>query len=430
LYDIKPEKQLELLRWMLSSQEAQWLLKVSAAMGPGESVKLSGKVRSALGRVEMKAMLALLNKHKADNLADAVEVLKSYLKVGYGDRGWSGFIRQPTQERAEFEITRWVTLENLRKATSGSPEALALAAEMMWSNWFEVLLPESQVEVTVQLAGTAGRESDLFTVTCFTDEPDISPVIEIEPVTPTPAPMDNPVAAALSIPLGEESLTASPAAPIDYTSYVPPVQTRNTPTVQETVPTSWPTANPAPIPTPPVSPPVVVGGTLAQRMASKRAAETNAHPVPETTASVNEETPPPIIRLDSKTARPLFTEDMEQQVKDNISRGQMRKNKIFQKLMISREGRKLIEEGADKPTIPEFNLAAGIEEILQRLILRENARNPGSIPDVLHVISEPDGELVIQVDKKIYKSLTDIPDGPVRELIEDAIAMWGDSQKR
>ncbi len=433
MYEIKAERQLEFLRWVFSTLDGQWLIKTSAAYSPADSLKLSGKVRGALGKSEMRAMLALLGKNKADNLADAVEIIKTFLQLAYGERGFAGVFRNGQgANRIEIEITKWNLLENLRKAASGSNESLSLTTELLWSSWFETLLPDTQVEVAVQFAGSGGRSTDLFSIVCFSEDEgqwlaasEPAPQASMPPtaVVPTPAPVTvppaelSPIAAALQMPLEDKPVESS-----DYTSYTPPAQAFNVPLplVAESVP---PVAPPTSLPTPPPAP---TGGSLAQRLASKRQQETPA--VAEPAAPSPEMIP--LIHYDTKTAKPLFSEDIDKKVKETVERRELKRNKLMQKIFISKEARELLDKGAEQEIVPEFSLAMGIENELQKLITRENMLIPDSITEIVHVVAGPDGELQIQVGNKVYSAIGDIPESRVKQLLQQAVQEWGDSNSR
>lgn|GEM_PF-1896748 len=438
MYELKGNKPLELLRWLLSTIDGQWLMKTSAAYGPGDALKLSSKVRSAFGKTEMKAMLALIGKSKADNLADSIEIVETYLTLVYGERGWVGSFRQTGGnnaglDRIEIEVAKCGALDNLKKATSGTTsgtangsEGLALACEMMWNSWFEVLLPEWQIEVTSQFAGTNGRATDLYTVSCFPQDFEVE-VPSLEAVsTPPPVPLQalpepiSPIAAALQM------VEEPPAAPVnlDYTSYTPPIQAA--PPVSQNNP--WPPApsrtSLAPI-APANTPPQ--GKSLAERMANKRAIQT-PEPAPQFTPEPPAPAPPPALRYDLKSGQALYAKDYDKEAKENVERTERKRNKIMQKLFISKEARQLMEGGGDKPLMPEFSLAAGIESVLQQLIAQENTLLPGSITEQVHVVSGADGELQIHVGTRVYSAVGDVPPGRIRELLQTSVERWGETQ--
>ncbi len=425
MYELKGNKPIELLRWLLSTIEGQWLMKTSAAYGPGEAIKLSSKVRSAFGKTEMKAMLALIGKSKADDLADSIEIVQTYLTLVYGERGWVGSFRQTGGNnggvgRVEIEVVKCGALDNLKKAASGG-EGLALACEMMWNSWFEVLLPEWQIEVTSQFAGTNGRTSDLYTVSCFPQDFEVEvPMLESQPapVQAPPTPM-SPVAAALQM------VEEPPAQPInmDYTSYTPPVQAA--PPVQNN---PWPPATQPSTSLAPIAPANIVpqGGSLAERMANKRASQTPEQP--QLIAEPPAPPPPPALRYDLKSGQALYAKDYDKEAKESVERTERKRNKIMQKLFISKEARQLMEVGNEKPLTPEFSLAAGIESILQQLITQENTLLPGVINEQVHVVSGADGDLQIHVGTKVYSAVGDVPPGRIRELLQTAVERWGESQ--
>jgi len=408
LYEIKPERQLELLRWLISFQDAQWLIKATAALGSSDALKLNSKVRNALAKTEMKAILALVGKSKADNLADAFEILKTFLSLVYGERGWKGEFRLFSEYQAEIEVSSWSLTDTLRKATNSGTEAFSFAVEMLWNGWFEMLLPDTHVEISSKLSGTNGRTSDLFSITCFSEAFAVSnqPTVVNPPVLES-----NPVAEALQILLEDEKPETAPVPSlVDYTTYTPPVAVRQPTPV---LPTEQPDNKP------------MHGGTLSQRLANKRpsASETNPQQSPG-----NETAPSNIVPLyDPKNARPLYSVDLEQKTKDAIGRGELKRNKLMQKLFLSKEARELLENAADEAPVPAFNLAAGIEGILQNLIAERNYTSPGYISEEVHVIGGAEGELQILVGKRVFGAVSEVPPGHIRELLDEAVTRWGES---
>jgi hypothetical protein len=360
-----------------------------------------------------------VGKNKSDNLADAVEIIKTFLQLAYGEKGFIGqFKNGQSANRIEIEISKWTLLDNLKKAAGGATESLSLTTELLWSSWFETLLPNTQIEVSGQFAGSGGRNTDWFSVVCFSEEeghwlpanepapPAVIPVAA--PVAPPPVEI-SPIAAALQIPLVEKTTEST-----DYTSYTPPTHAFNIPRP----PTPEPSAS-VTLPAP-ATPPAPVGGSLSQRLASKRQNET---PTVEPVAPTPEAAP--LIRYDNKTAKPLFTEDVDKKVKENVERSELKRNKLMQKLFISKEARELLEKGASQEAVPEFSLAQGIENVLQQLIIRENNLIPDSIPETVHVVAGPDGELQIQVGNRIYSAISEVPESRVKQLLQQAVQEWG-----
>jgi hypothetical protein len=138
----------------------------------------------------------------------------------------------------------------------------------------------------------------------------------------------------------------------------------------------------------------------------------------------------PLVRFDTKTAKPLFSEDVERKVKENVERRELKRNKLMQKIFISKEARDLLDKGAEQEIVPEFSLATGIENVLQQLIARENKLIPDSITDIVHVVAGPDGELQIQVGARIYSAISDVPESRVKQLLQQAVAEWGEGNPR
>ncbi len=455
MYEINRDKQLELLRWLLTAQDAQWLAKTAAVYNPVEASRLNGRVRSTMGRTEMKAILTLVGKNKADNLSDAAQIVQTWLALAYGERGFSGTFR-PIQNNAgmsrlEIEVLRFTALDAAKKLAQSSGERPGLVAESFWSAWFETLLPDEQVEISVR---SGANNTDIITVAMASANLEEPPVEELSPI-----------AAALQIPFdpvnnSSDSFAASSSAPTPNNA---------TPAPNPNIPQNYPFTSgyvykpgvePAAIgysgpvemplsalpPSPPLeSKPTMSGsdagadrrnaGSLNQRLARKTPpVSADKLPPDAPPALQNQESKPPVpaaaLRLDPETGRPLFSEDYDETAKRNIEKrkAQQKGLPLVSRLMLSKEAKELMQQGGEVVPIQPFSLTGGIESIFQRLIMDENNRQPNSITTPAHVVDGPEGDLQIHVGTQVYGSVDEVPPGRIRELLQEAVARWMESQ--
>ncbi len=479
MYEINRDKQTELLRWLLATLDGQWLSKTAAMYSPADASKLNSRVHTTLGRTEMKAMLSLLGKSRADNLSDAVEIIKTYLNLAYGERGFNGTFRPVQaagggQQRLEIEVARFSGLDNIKKVAQAAGERPGMATQELWSIWFETLLPDEQVEVSVQSKPTG----DLVVVTATSDsfvaplpldlapQEEISPIaavlqIPLEPAQPAPpparasgfgAPPANPATSAM--PSGNSPASNPTEKPQGYPftsgyNYRPeaeptalgysgpveaPMHPSNLPSVSSTPSSSVEPARPA-TGMNEAGAARSTGGSLNQRLMRQKQGD-NAEMLPHGTppALQNQESaglvPPGALKVNPTSGRPLFADDLDEEAKKSVEKRKPQKGLPFMsRLMISKEAREMLEQSGDeKPMLAAFSLAGGVEAALQRLVAQELAQQPGSIIEPIHVVDGPEGELQIHVGARMYSSVGDVPPGQVRELLQQAVDEWFSSQ--
>ncbi len=490
MYDINLEKQLEVVRWLMYAWDGQWVSRTNAIYGPTEASKLNGRVRNAFGKIEMKALLALLGKKQADNLADAAEMLKSYFKLAFGDRGFQGNFQSVQAApsgaaRLQIEITRLTALDTLKKVAQAAGENPDLACETLWNSWLEALLPEAQIQVTMRSAGT----TDLYQIDSLNEVFSGPAIPTFEPSNPT-----------LNLPLPDFSLPAqtSPTFPPPFATspaqVAPPTQTYSAvppppPAPAQTSPTfpppfaSAPPRRPAttelsPIaealripleniaPEPPNStqPTSVSDPYRDDPMAflptarsaapmigsSEPGAETNLNQglggrlnqvptsKPETTPQApawqalppTEPEPPPVpLGLDPSTGRPLFSSTPEFEAREKVSQSKPKNAPLMSRLFMSKEGRELVSKGTGQPSVKVTSLASNIDLILQRRLQQARRIQPGYYNEQIRVVGGPEGELQIVVGQVVYQSVNDVPPGPIREILQQSVGEWSDSQQ-
>jgi hypothetical protein len=439
---INPDKQFEILRWLLGAQEGQWLVRTAAAYGAVESLKLYGKVRATQAKAEMKAMLTLAGKTKAETLSEAAQILQEYIKMVYGERGWLGTFKLSATEannngtvRLEIEVSRFTPLENAKKIGQSAPEALTLLCDSLWGGWFEALLPEAELHVSTQLAGTNGRIVDTFIVSAY--DPNMVLTMPIMPLESASPPLAaSPIAELLQIPLGPVKAESLPA-----------VDPYGLSTADLRIPAA---DNPASLPNSTTD--FVRPASRLQQAMQKRQGDNIGQPQANIGQSDRTTTgqppansgqpqgvaptPNPVDPLTvphptSPNSAPAIRDsyyqtDFDQKARDNVDKSKRKNPAIMQKIFLSKEARELLADSSNKPEQPQVSIAGGIEGILQRLIAQELAVRPGSITVGVHVMTLPSGGVQIRVGDRVYEAVSDVPPGRIRELIQQAVAEWSE----
>lgn len=499
MYEINPSKQLEVMRWLMYAWDGQWVNRTTAVYGPVEAGKLNARVRSAFGKIEMKALLALLGKKQAANLADAAEMLKTYFGLMFAERGFQGrflpLVAAPGgNARLQVEVTRHTAFDSLKKIARAAGENPELACELLWNSWLETLLPDAQIQVIVRKNGEADLYqidslSETFSVPVadnapaeLTPAPEISPAelptvvappafqpepaqtfpppfvpaappapaqtfpppFMAAPAPPVPAPAPpapasveelSPIAQALQIPLEQ---VAPPATPVarqstldpygpEALAMTPPVKKPAAPVIGASEPGAQENLNQG------RSGAALQAGQPAAAPAQDNGAnQTYAPPFQADLASEPAVTPPepepaPSLGIDPSTGRPLFSGDAEAGGKGKKDRG--KNAPMMSRLFISKEGRELMAKGTGQPTVKVNSLAGNIDLILQRKLPQARAKNPGAFPEQIRVVGGPEGELQIIVGQHVFQSVNDIPPGPIRELLQQSVAEWSESQR-
>lgn len=165
MYNIDKDKQMEVLRWLMYAWDGQWLGRTTAVYGATEASKLNARVRAAFAKVEMKGLLALLGKKQADNLNDAAEMLKAYFQLVFGERGFQGKFSAVEAApgggaRLQVQVGKMVALDSLKKVAQAANEPPAQICELLWTSWFEALLPDAKLQITSR----SQNSSDIYQI--------------------------------------------------------------------------------------------------------------------------------------------------------------------------------------------------------------------------------------------------------------------------
>jgi len=148
-YEIPPDVKARLLALLAMAWDGQWFLKVYDEYGWEAAVRLNARVRAAFGRIEMRRMLRALGKPVADGLEDAAQIIHLYFREVLA-AGFDAEIAVNDDHRVEIFVTRCAALSGSRRANLERHDQSCIACQGLWEAYFEVLLPDTPVEVSIE----------------------------------------------------------------------------------------------------------------------------------------------------------------------------------------------------------------------------------------------------------------------------------------
>jgi predicted ArsR family transcriptional regulator len=137
-----------MLALLAMAWDGQWFLKVYDEFGWEEAARLNARVRAAFGRIEMRRMLRALGKRSAADLEDAIQIILAYFR----DVLAAGFDADLDigRDRAEITVTHCAALSGSKRAGLERHDQACVACQGLWHTYFEVLLPDTPVEVEMK----------------------------------------------------------------------------------------------------------------------------------------------------------------------------------------------------------------------------------------------------------------------------------------
>jgi len=147
-YTIAPEKQAHMLALLAMAWDGQWFLKVHGEYGWEAATRLNAQVRAAFGRIEMRRTLRAVGKRVADDLGDAVRMIQAYFQSVLTAGFDAEFDIQGN--RATITVTRCAALSGARRANLERHDQACIACLGLWHAYFDVLLPDTPVDVEVK----------------------------------------------------------------------------------------------------------------------------------------------------------------------------------------------------------------------------------------------------------------------------------------
>lgn len=164
LYPLSDEVKVNILRKLVLFWDGQWFLKTVDEFGLEAAIRLNARVRAAFGRIEMRTLLRALGKRRADDLADAIRLIATYGQVLMGGVLRADFqVVTPTQ--AEVLIYRCAAYEGAKLARLDRVDQACVACETLWDAWFEVLLPDTPLNVRYPMRQGKGDSHCHFIIT-------------------------------------------------------------------------------------------------------------------------------------------------------------------------------------------------------------------------------------------------------------------------
>ena len=150
-WDVYPLETTDLVRalpGLLLAWDGQGFLKVYDEFDWGTAARLNARVRAAFGRIEMRTMLGVLGKRYADDLPDAVRVLRTYIHSVFA----AGFVSDfhVVGDRLDAFVSVCAACEGARRAGLERTDQACVACETLWIAWFKTLLPNRQITFDIQ----------------------------------------------------------------------------------------------------------------------------------------------------------------------------------------------------------------------------------------------------------------------------------------
>lgn len=173
LYPLSDEVKVTMLRKLALFWDGQWFLKTVDEIGLEAAIRLNARVRTAFGRIEMRTLLRALGKRRADDLADAIRLVTTYGEVLMGGILRADF-QTKTPTRAEVLIYRCAAYEGAKMARLDRVDQACVACETLWDAWFEILLPDTPVNVRYPMRQGKGDPHCHFIITLPSDSEGVS----------------------------------------------------------------------------------------------------------------------------------------------------------------------------------------------------------------------------------------------------------------
>lgn len=162
-YDIAPDEQIEILQKLLLYWDGQWFLKTVEEFGLEAGIRTNARVRASFGRIEMRAILKTARKKRADDLADGLVLLNSYLDMFMGGR-LKVELNLTSDTEATVTVARCPAYEGARRACLERSDQACVACAGLWPVWLSALLPEDDIEVDVLEQQGRGDRRCLFNI--------------------------------------------------------------------------------------------------------------------------------------------------------------------------------------------------------------------------------------------------------------------------
>lgn len=157
-YELTDAAQADMLRRLALYWDGQWFLKTVEEFGLDAGLRINARVRASFGKIEMRSILKALRKKQADDLSDALDILKAYLQVFMGSRLRATFSLL-SKDKAVVNVTHCPAFEGGKRAALERIDQSCVACEGLWPTWLTSLLPSQDIQLEV--AQTQGRGDSL-----------------------------------------------------------------------------------------------------------------------------------------------------------------------------------------------------------------------------------------------------------------------------
>lgn len=148
VYRLEPADLVRALPRLMLGWDGQWFLKMYDEFGWETASRLNARVRAAFGRIEMRTMLQVLGKRHAEDLDDAVRVLRTYIQNVFA----AGFVDdfRTDGDRLDAFIITCAAWEGAKRAALERTDQACIACETLWIAWFKTLLPNREIAFDIQ----------------------------------------------------------------------------------------------------------------------------------------------------------------------------------------------------------------------------------------------------------------------------------------
>jgi hypothetical protein len=148
VYPLQAADLIRVLARLMLAWDGQWFLKVCDEFDWQTAAGLNARVRAAFGRIEMRSMLQVLGKESADDLHDAVRILRTYIEQVFA-AGFVGDFRV-AGNRLDAYVTECAAWEGAQQAALERTDQACIACERVWVAWFKTLLPNRDISFDIQ----------------------------------------------------------------------------------------------------------------------------------------------------------------------------------------------------------------------------------------------------------------------------------------
>ena len=151
-YSLTESDRADLMARLAMAWDGQWFLKVYDEFGWDMAATINAHVRQAFGRIEMLLLMRSLGKHRAEDLQDAVHLLRAYYNQVF-IAGFQGSF-EVCGNTVHISVTKCAAMEGSQKAGLERRDQACIACAGLFQIFFETLLRGQTVIVdTIEQMG-------------------------------------------------------------------------------------------------------------------------------------------------------------------------------------------------------------------------------------------------------------------------------------